>query len=100
MAAEDVTLSSNLREMYMPRMNTWALWPLTPDELYFPARITTCDASSCIATFRVFYDVIPLLHTYEFMRSFAECYDVMGAPDDCVPKLQTSQVCADHNLLT
>jgi Ulp1 protease family, C-terminal catalytic domain len=89
---DNVILSSNLREMYVPRVNTWAVWRLAPGELYFPARITTCDTSSLIATFRVFYDVVPLPHSYEFVRTFAECYDVIGAPDNCIPELQSYQV--------
>ncbi|KAF8505105.1 hypothetical protein JB92DRAFT_3122741 [Gautieria morchelliformis] len=81
-----------VRETYVPRMDAWALWPLAPGDLHFPERITACDISSQVATFRVFYDILPLPNTYEFTRTFTECYDLMGAPDDSVPELQTYQI--------
>ncbi|KAF8508399.1 hypothetical protein JB92DRAFT_2832400 [Gautieria morchelliformis] len=91
-ASTNVILSAQVRETYVPRMDAWALWPLAPGDLHFPARITACDISSQVATFRVFYDILPLPNTYEFTRTFAECYDLMGAPDDSVPELQTYQI--------
>ncbi|KAF8478765.1 hypothetical protein JB92DRAFT_3279574 [Gautieria morchelliformis] len=53
---------------------------------------TNVILSAQVAAFRVFYDILPLPNTYEFTRTFAECYDLMGGPDDSVPELQTYQI--------